>query len=228
MRVVLFVVLVMAVFLACFLKPPSKAKRSQSVPAYVIHLKRRTDRLRRLLKNNPSGFEIVEAVDAASYRLPTQFWGPADARRYLTPGMVACFMSHRAVWKRVVEAGHPFALVLEDDADIVIADAHETIAEYVDALPPGWNVLFLGTNNADAEYSGLEELSGDVHVATGVFYGTHCYLIARDCAADLLEKTSEGFDQPVDVYMHMYIASGRYVVHPALVNAVDLTDSDTV
>ena len=226
MRIVLFLVAALMIVSLSW-EILSKAFGTRRMPAYVVNLKRRTDRLRRLRRNNPSGYDVVEAVDAADRELPTRQWGGADADRRLTPGMVACFMSHRSVWKRIVEAGHPFALVLEDDADVVIDDARKTIAEYVDALLPGWNLLFLGTNDAHAKTSDLKEFSGDVHVATGVFYGTHCYVISRDCAADLLDKTSEGFDQPVDVYMHMNVATGRYVVHPAFVNAFDLSDSDT-
>ncbi|MFM0552059.1 glycosyltransferase family 25 protein [Paraburkholderia sediminicola] len=93
------------------------------VPVHVISLSRsgRRDAIARLLADHGVAFHIEDAVDG---RLLTQnelnaaYDDTAGRRRYgrsMTAAEVACFMSHRSVWRKIVETGRA-AVILEDDA----------------------------------------------------------------------------------------------------------------
>jgi len=68
-------------------------------------------------------FEFVDAVDASSIdrqELIRQGLDDEGSRRHhgrtLTLNEVACSLSHRLVYERIVAEGHSHALVVEDDA----------------------------------------------------------------------------------------------------------------
>ncbi len=124
----------------------------------------------------------------------------ARALRYgwpLKKGEVGCYLSHRAVWKQLVESGDEAWCVMEDD--VVLADAFKTItAELFDAREH-WDVVRLfGLNKRpQREYavlsSGAKVVWLDRHPA-----GTQCYVITRDAAARLLSYTDR-IRHPIDL-----------------------------
>eukprot|EP00931_Biecheleriopsis_adriatica_P083150 TRINITY_DN56698_c0_g1_i1.p1 TRINITY_DN56698_c0_g1~~TRINITY_DN56698_c0_g1_i1.p1 ORF type:complete len:151 (+),score=36.33 TRINITY_DN56698_c0_g1_i1:38-490(+) len=61
--------------------------------------------------------------------------------RQLRWGEVACFLTHRAAWKRVA-AGQTWALVLEDDA-LPLPSLAATVSEMVKELTSTWDVCYL-------------------------------------------------------------------------------------
>ncbi|NPT35563.1 glycosyltransferase [Paraburkholderia xenovorans] len=93
------------------------------VPVHVISLSRsgRRDAIARFLTDHGAAFRIEDAVDGRSLaqsELDAVYDDAAARRRYgrsMTRAEVACFMSHRSVWRKIVETGRA-AVVLEDDA----------------------------------------------------------------------------------------------------------------
>lgn len=93
-------------------------------PILLLNLRRSPERLAeaaRALGALGLAFERIEAIDGSSL-------GEAELRRHapeapraffktLMPGEVGCALTHRAALARIVEAGWPCALVLEDDAE---------------------------------------------------------------------------------------------------------------
>ncbi|WP_242665949.1 glycosyltransferase family 25 protein [Paraburkholderia ginsengiterrae] len=92
-------------------------------PVHVISLLRsgRRDAIARLLADRGAVFHIEDAVDGktlAPGELNAAYDAEAARRRYgrsLTCAEVACFMSHRSVWRKIADTGRA-AVVLEDDA----------------------------------------------------------------------------------------------------------------
>ena len=90
----------------------------------VINLARSPERwasIRRLAAERGLPVERIEAVDGRDPQaLSTSAAAPDSGLR---PGEIACFESHRKVWRRIADDPAPFGLVLEDDvflaADIV-------------------------------------------------------------------------------------------------------------
>ncbi len=93
------------------------------VPVHVISLLRsgRRDAIARLLADHGAPFHIEDAVDGqllTPSELHAAYDDSAARRRYgrsMTGAEVACFMSHRSAWRKIVETGRA-AVVLEDDA----------------------------------------------------------------------------------------------------------------
>ncbi len=83
--------------------------------------------------------EFVEAVDAraldaASCQRAADHWTRPIARKD-----IACHLSHRLAWQRVVAAGRP-CLVLEDDA--VLSDRMPAVLATIDAREDAWNTIY--------------------------------------------------------------------------------------
>lgn len=93
------------------------------VPVHVISLSRsgRREVIATLLANHGAAFHIEDAVDGkllTQGELNAAYDDDAARRRYgrpLTCTEVACFMSHRSVWRKIADTGCA-AVVLEDDA----------------------------------------------------------------------------------------------------------------
>lgn len=90
---------------------------------YIVSLERagRRETIARQLAAFGLRYQFCDAVDAQQLS-PEHIVAVHDATathlrygRGLTDGEVACFLSHRAVWNRIVSSGRP-AIVLEDDA----------------------------------------------------------------------------------------------------------------
>lgn len=95
---------------------------ADQIPAYYINLGTRTDR-RQFMEEQFARLGIVadrvEAVTIAEVS-ETRMALQADPRNLwpMARVEVACVMSHEQAWRRMLAAGHQFALILEDDAVI--------------------------------------------------------------------------------------------------------------
>ncbi|MCP5037498.1 MAG: glycosyltransferase family 25 protein [Rhodobacteraceae bacterium] len=88
---------------------------SNELDIYLINLSQRRDRMRLMhdqLKAQGLVYERIEAVNGLG---DADIGYPKDHPR-LSKGEFACYLSHVAVWKRLVDSGAPHCLVLEDDA----------------------------------------------------------------------------------------------------------------
>ena len=142
--------------------------------------------------------ERVPAVDAHApgFRLEDHaallrghFWG----RSTIKPGAVGCFLSHRRAWARVVEAGWPWALILEDDADLLEAPGRAAVE--------GADLVF--ANDRMAGWAGgqtvpLQDAVERVAAAGGptalglkVAPGADAYAVSQAGARGLLAATDE-------------------------------------
>jgi len=117
--------------------------------------------------------------------------------RPLGPFGLACFESHRNAWRRLVEAGDPFALVVEDDVvfapDILKVVQRHWIPEYADIV----------RLEAMPESPHLDRRPVLSHAGRQLFRlrsrttGAGAYLIGKHCARFLLGVTMDIAD-PVD------------------------------
>jgi glycosyl transferase family 25 len=97
------------------------------LPVYVINLDRSADRLARIDREFAAAgltYQRIAAVEAAALPpVPPSYDAEANARDYLaplSPGEIACVLSHREAWRRMVaDEATPAAIVLEDDARLV-------------------------------------------------------------------------------------------------------------
>lgn len=121
---------------------------------YVVTLRRATDRhpgFARALDG--LRYEVVYGQDKLDLDLADlEARGLYDERtarrlhrygRPMTAGHVACIMSHRIVWRRLLAEGHERVLVFEDDAE-AIPEAIEHAPAVLAQLPPTFELAYLG------------------------------------------------------------------------------------
>ena len=60
----------------------------------------------------------------------------------LTPGSVGCGISHALAWKRLVDTGLPYGLILEDDTRVFYAHTVQIFEEAL-RVPSDWNMIQL-------------------------------------------------------------------------------------
>ena len=129
----------------------------------------------------------------------------AVARRFCTPGIIGCYLSHRTFWQKTATDSVPYQMVLEDDV-IVSDDVCNRVQHIIEELEEAnvdWDVLLLGAlgcvhpegkqgfNRISAFVAGggrtRQRTSKHSHVPRRPF-GTHAYVLSRRGAEKLVRK----------------------------------------
>ncbi|HEV2226413.1 MAG TPA: glycosyltransferase family 25 protein [Nitrososphaerales archaeon] len=194
----------------------------RGLKTYVINLRRRTDRRRRVEGLLP---EVLEPEFTSDWDLDFDWrtipWGHLKGieafpwkiesnnpwwNRPLKKGEVACAMAHFECWSRGETSGERRFLVLEDDVsfDNDFSAALEPALEEIDREAPEWHLLYLGR----------ERLSDDVPfsvrwVRPGYSYGAYGYVLSRSGASSLIRTGYEKALFPVDEFL-----PSMYIEHP--------------
>lgn len=136
----------------------------------------------------------------------------------LTRGEVGCFLSHRQVWRELVESGDEAYCVMEDD--IVLRDGIGTAVDELYATRSLWDMVrLMGLVRSRPKIptavlaSGLKLMWMKRHPD-----GTQCYMITRHAAARMLDYTDRFFnavdnaiDRHWDHQLRLYITSPEFV-----------------
>lgn len=67
----------------------------------------------------------------------------ANVGRSMEPGEIATALSFRMLFQHIIDMGYESALVFEDDARMVVEEAHKVIP-VLDELPDDWELLYFG------------------------------------------------------------------------------------
>jgi len=92
---------------------------SQALRIFVISLARAAERRATVCAHLQAlglEYELVDGVDGRALTAEEHARLLAPGVTFSSPGVVGCYMSHMAVYRRLVESGAAAALVLEDDA----------------------------------------------------------------------------------------------------------------
>ena len=187
--------------------------------AYILHLERavaRAANVQRLSARLPIESEIFAAVDGA--RLSQAEIDKAYARlrfrpRYpfaLTASEVGVFLSHRAIWRRIVDEKPEFGVIFEDDAEID-AGLFAGLIEFVAAERAAWDYVLMPATpirggTAVARRGGLALLRPDAPPLRAIGQ-----IVSRAAAERLLAATLP-FDRPVDTFLQMTWVTGQPVL----------------
>ncbi|SDU31914.1 glycosyl transferase, family 25 [Stappia sp. ES.058] len=192
---------------------------------FVINLDRAPERLAKIsaaLDGCGLPFQRVTAVDARTMPDAERarrvcgegYWG------WMTPGEVACFLSHRMCWQMLVDSDAPHALVLEDD--VVLGRDAAAVLGRCDWVPAEADVVKLETN-FDPVIVGRQEIvvvpGRSVRRLHSSHYGTGAYIVSRTAARRLLPLT-ERFIDAVDETLFSTRSAisrslGKYQLSPA-------------
>lgn len=171
-------------------------------PVYVISLdtpggRSRLQRMRHHLEDLGIPFTVQKGVHGA-HLTPDQVSSMASGvcGRVCTPSTIGCGASHALVWKRVLESGVPYAIVLEDDTEFV-SDAVRHIRYAIPRMPGDADVLVLGCFACGTSARPVQPSSQQIQ-RIGHFFGTHAYVVTRQGASKLLE-----YAYPVKYHLDM-------------------------
>lgn len=177
------------------------AFRNMSV--FYINLNRSPDRradMERMLSKHGLIAERHEAVDGKLVNIDDPKYDRILSR--LKPhfketpsrlGHLGCMLSHMGVYRRFLEAGTKYCLIMEDDCTFTCSDFKaevnrvlEVHGEHMDMLLCGYHIdkdfhPTHETNNLPINYT-----NGAITVRQ--FTGLHCYILTRACAERFVEQ----------------------------------------
>ncbi|MEE9387155.1 MAG: glycosyltransferase family 25 protein [Paracoccaceae bacterium] len=178
--------------------------------SFVIHLRRNTDRtgnVANLLQNLPLA-EVVDAVDgqvlddkALASVYETDLHDPKYPFR-MGPNEIACFLSHRKCWQKIVDGGDICALVAEDDLNVDAKLWAPALDVALRNMTPDRIIRFPPKNREKINRKIDQEQGALLFRPSVIGLSAVLHLIGRNAAQQLLDLT-EKFDRPVDTYLQM-------------------------
>jgi GR25 family glycosyltransferase involved in LPS biosynthesis len=206
------------------------------IPIYVLCLRELPDRTERVAKHLAErglewkpffGFPGVSMGLSTSipYRTdghtekPCPQCGNETAYR-TNPGTVACTLSHLALLKHIVAAGHKHALIFENDVELS-PDFVAKFDKFYRQLPTDWDLVYLDYDHGYA--SQLKIHSEGVALCEGSML-TDAYMVSARAARFLDEHCQQAW-RPIDVSF-MVEARGRlktYFASPKLASQLTAT-----
>jgi GR25 family glycosyltransferase involved in LPS biosynthesis len=184
--------------------------------AFIIHLERSAQRrpqVERLRAALPCASEISDATDGALLtpdEVENVYGRGLKSPFYpfgLNRGEIGVFLSHRAIWRRILAEGLDYALVFEDDAAIepeafsrTFAFARQSRALWAYSLAPSEKTPVRG--KVLVQDQGVALIRPDNPPLRAI-----AQFVSAQAARRLLEVT-ERFDRPVDTFLQMSWVTG--------------------
>jgi GR25 family glycosyltransferase involved in LPS biosynthesis len=149
----------------------------------------------------------------------------------LLPSEVGVFMSHRSIWKKIVQQNNDPSqhfLVLESDSKI--NDMH-LIEQTMQKVETGYDLFFWGAwnNHVSIKKSTAENIDNKFKIGVPLIrsvYGAYGYSLNIKAAKHLLKQSSK-INYPVDLYKHYVNQAAIKIgaIQPELISTWQTTDS---
>ncbi|XP_051893217.1 procollagen galactosyltransferase 1 isoform X2 [Pristis pectinata] len=194
--------------------PPRYPDKMNFDEVYLINLKRRPDRRKRMLQalyEQEIDSKIIDAVDGSALNSSTLkamgismlpgYYDPYSGRT-LTKGEIGCFLSHYSIWKEVVDRKLNTAVVFEDD---VRFEGHfkrklKRLLNEIENVNLEWDLIYLGRKLVNPNQ---EEAVPNVRnlVVVEYSYWTLAYVISQQGAEKLVNSQPLSKMLPVDEFL---------------------------
>lgn len=208
-----------------------------NVSGFIIHLTRaeaRRAQAHRLATGLPVDAEIMPAVDGQKIgdaEIAVHYRRFLHKPRYpfpLSRGEIACFLSHRAAWRAIVDRGLDAGLVVEDDVETEPRFA-TVVAEIISSMGKGDYVRFPRWERGETGNTVSESDTASIIEPFLPALGMQAQLVGREAARLLLEAT-QTFDRPVDSIVQMQWLHGARVLsaRPIVIREIDRELGGTV
>lgn len=179
----------------------------QKTITYLINLQRCPERLAKMKKSLTSlniTFERVEAVDSQNLSQSDYQICKAPNREYpykLWDGELACFLSHKRCWSKLVNSSYDWALIFEDHC--VFSPNSEKYFNSTDWIPEGCEIIQFTYSDNPVFYSEKINLADGNTLLKAKYsspIGTSAYYISKRAAKLALEYSNEILS-PIDNYL---------------------------
>ncbi len=198
------------------------------IKSYVIHLERAKERreaVDELVKKLPYSPVIFSAVDGRAFSesdRETYFSNcPLFKPTYpfeINNSEIACFLSHRRIWQKIVDEDLDAALICEDD--LKLEEQFQKAAEFAEAHIKKYGYIQFQVR----KLSGLKILESQLPQTIAsrkvVPLRTSCQMVSREMALQLLDASNK-VDRPVDAFVQLHWLFG---FKPVLVDPPGVSD----
>jgi GR25 family glycosyltransferase involved in LPS biosynthesis len=190
---------------------------------YVINLKHRVDRLKKMdymLKSIGGKFSEYERIEAVDGKLITEkeknkllslksrrlFNNPISFKDIKSLGAIGCYISHVEVWKLALNRGEKNIIILEDDIQLKL-DINQ-IDEYIKTRPDDYDICYLdwyglyGYDNTK-EYNSHWNKNNCDEIS---FFSA--YMISKNGIKKLLQNVFP-IEQQIDCYADAYAIENK-------------------
>jgi len=209
-----------------------------TLSTYVINLKRRPDRLKAFRKACPIPATLFHGFDGKKEV------NPAPIIQCSKPGEIGCFLSHLQIYEKIIKEGHPWTLILEDDAQfcqgfkeklgLVLADSTSTDVQakivYVGGrFEPNF---VMKPTSCTAITANITKHQCNTWAPWDHDRTTHAYLLSLEGARELLQafqRTVAPIQIPVDYWiLQTFLSTGTAIYNsvPLLCHSPMVGDSD--
>jgi GR25 family glycosyltransferase involved in LPS biosynthesis len=183
-----------------------------NIPTYVVSMKERADRWKRftdqpavaMLKRMKRSIAVngkkLDPLNDRRISVRTRLNIFRNYRRshheIATMGAVGCSLSHIEIWKKFLNSGAKYCLVMEDDA-LITETSLTAINKLIPELPKEWGIWLLGCYKANLVHEAM-----DVKPWNRIynFTASHAYLMTR-AAAKILLGDATPIESHIDHYM---------------------------
>ena len=190
----------------------------------IIHMPGSTARrpnVDKLLRDLPQ----AEVIDAVNGRDPDQIagiethGGDLHDPHYpfpLTPAEIGVFQSHRKCWRKIIDEGWDYAMIVEDDLAISLPEMARALTMIASYMTPDL-YLRLPPKMREKPAQIIAE-DGDMRLILPKRIGLQCccQVVGRVAAQQLLAR-SEQIDRPIDTWLQMHWITGQ-PIHALLPN----------
>ena len=136
-----------------------------------------------------------------------------EGRRPLSPGMVACHLSHRRAIETAASSKHDLTAIFEDDVTLApnIASVLQTL-QRANSAGGSFDIVFLHRNKTYLKFAALEAVGKEVKLGITKYsdWGAHGYVISKIAADKLLTRFPQIIHR-CDHTLHAYWENGLNV-----------------
>ncbi|MDY6509616.1 MAG: glycosyltransferase family 25 protein [Acinetobacter faecalis] len=130
---------------------------------------------------------------------------------YLSPGELACFMSHVSIWQKMINEDIPYLAIFEDD--IILGEHANNFLSSGDWLKRSWGIIKLEKFNDRVLLSNISDKSPDsnrvLKKLCSKHYGCAGYIILLSAAKELISYLNDNKDLiPLD-----HIVFEKFIYH---------------
>lgn len=176
---------------------------------YVINMDKSKDRMAKMISQQYKiGMDITRVPAIVGEDLTTEQITQQTTtfcRYFCTRTMIAIFLSHKALWQKMLDNGDKYAIIMEDDCELDENFGNEvskTLQELI-VVDPQWDFLYLGYMGAcdpNKDYNLIAKVQKlftnniKSNIPNNKYsfvpespFGFHCYAISRKCAKKMVE-----------------------------------------
>lgn len=213
MIMILIIILFILVTTVSIYLPAQQHTTIDNIPIYIINLKNRPDRKRRILNElskhniNHSNTTIIDAINGNDLNISwlmkkNIYRNDETIYRPMRRGEIGCYLSHIKCWDMIAESGHDYALVIEDDV-VFVDNFKQKINNMLTELANyDWDVFCLGRNCKTSHgFDGFCKNGAKINnflYPDVLGYATFAYIIRSDCIKKILPSMTP-ITQPIDM-----------------------------